>query len=118
MPLQAAPVPVVISSSFSERTGYTAGDFTIISTLDRLIPVAIRGEVDLFPTMHPADFGFVVADLDSTLRHLNILSPLASIVPNEMLMSEAPGAEAQLVTHCSICRPDRSSGTGAVRWSR
>ena len=85
-------VPVVISSSFSERTGYTAGDFAIVSTLDRLIPVAIRGEVDLFPTMQPEGFGFVVADLDTTLRHLNMLSPLASIVPNEVLMDEAPGA--------------------------
>ena len=86
------PVPLVISSSFSERTGYNVGDFAVFSTLDRLIPVAIRGEVDLFPTMHPEGFGFVVADLDSTLRHLNILSPLASIVPNEVLMNEAPGA--------------------------
>ena len=86
------PVPVVMSSSFSERTGYNVGDLAVVSTLDRLIPVAIRGEVDLFPTMHPEDFGFVVADLDSTLRHLNILSPLASIVPNEVLMNEAPGA--------------------------
>ena len=86
------PVPLVISSSFSERTGYNVGDFAVFSTLDRLIPVAIRGEVDLFPTMHPEGFGFVVADLDSALRHLNILSPLASIVPNEVLMNEAPGA--------------------------
>ena len=75
--------------------------------------------MDLFPTMHPEGFGFVVADLDSTLRHLNILSPLARIVPNEMLMNEAPGAggaarDALLNLPPGSFVRDR----GSPRWSR
>ena len=48
--------------------------------------------VDYFPTMDPAGNGFLISDLDSFLRHLNILTPIGSIRPNELILKEAPGA--------------------------
>ena len=69
------PVPVIASSTFAERTGTRAGSSLIVNILGRLIPVRIMGAVDYFPTLYPEGNGFLIADLDNLLRHLNILSP-------------------------------------------
>ena len=86
------PVPVVASAGFTRRTGTAVGDAIIVNVFGRLIPVRIMDTVDYFPTMDPAGNGFLVADLDSFLRHLNILTPIGSIRPNELILKEAPGA--------------------------
>ena len=86
------PVPVVASSSFTRRTGTVVGNALIVNVFGRLIPVRIVDTVDYFPTMDPAGNGFLIADLDSFLRHLNILTPIGSIRPNELILKEAPGA--------------------------
>ena len=86
------PVPVVASASFTRRTGTVVGNALIVNVFGRLIPVRIMDTVDYFPTMDPAGNGFLIADLDSFLRHLNILTPIGSIRPNELILREAPGA--------------------------
>lgn len=86
------PVPVVASSSFMRRTGTSVGNALIVNIFGRLIPVRIMDSVDYFPTLDPAGNGFLVSDLDSLLRHLNILTPVGSIRPNEILLTEAPGS--------------------------
>ena len=86
------PVPVVASASFTRRTGTVVGNAVIVNIFGRLIPVRIMDTVDYFPTMDPAGNGFLISDLDSLLRHLNILSPIGSIRPNELILKEAPGA--------------------------
>ncbi len=90
------PVPVVASASFARRTGTAAGDSIIVNVFSRLIPVRIMDTVDYFPTMNPAGNGFLISDLEAILRHLNILSPVGSIHPNELLVDEAPGAEDEV----------------------
>ncbi len=86
------PVPVVASTSFTRRTGTVVGNALIVNVFGRLIPVRIMDTVDYFPTMDPAGNGFLISDLDSFLRHLNILTPIGSIRPNELILKEAPGA--------------------------
>ena len=86
------PVPVVASTSFTRRTGTVVGNSLIVNVFGRLIPVRIMDAVDYFPTMDPAGNGFLISDLDSFLRHLNILTPIGSIRPNELILKEAPGA--------------------------
>ena len=86
------PVPVVASTSFTRRTGTVVGNALIVNVFGRLIPVRLVDTVDYFPTMDPAGNGFLIADLDSLLRHLNILTPIGSIRPNELILKEAPGA--------------------------
>ncbi len=86
------PVPVVASSDFTRWTGTAPGDSLIVNIYGRLIPVRIMDTVNYFPTMRPGKNGFLVADLQSLLRHLNILSPVGNVSPNEMLVTKAPGA--------------------------
>ena len=64
----------------------------ILDIMSRLVPVLFTNRVDYFPTMLSRSGGFILADLDDLLRHLNILSPTTSFFPNELFVSEAPGA--------------------------
>ena len=85
------PMPVVASSTFIERTGTQVGSALVVNILSSLVPVRIMDTVEYFPTMDPAGNGFLIADLDNLLRHLNILSPVDRIDPNELLLTYVPG---------------------------
>ena len=85
-------VPVVASSSFMAGAGLGVGDSFIVEVMSRLIPVVVTDTVDYFPTLNPRRGGFLLADLDNLLRHLNLLSPISTIAPNELFINEAPGA--------------------------
>ena len=87
------PLSVVASSSFLGRSAVDRGDQLIISFLGRMIPVRIRGAVDYFPTLNPRTRGFLLADLDALVRHVNIITPaLGKIAPNEIFIEESSGA--------------------------
>ena len=86
------PLPVVASSRFLETTGARVGDVMILDVMSRLVPVRFTNRVNYFPTMTSQRSGFILTDLDDLLRHLNILSPTTSFYPNELFISEAPGA--------------------------
>ena len=87
------PVPVVASASFVRRSGLRVGDAVIVNLFGRLVPIRIMDTVYYFPTMNPAGHGFVIADLQYLLQHLNILSPIGNVRPNELLLSQVPGSE-------------------------
>ncbi|MXY22299.1 MAG: FtsX-like permease family protein [Dehalococcoidia bacterium] len=90
------PMPVVASSTFLERTGTQVGSALVVNILSSLVPVRIMDAVEYFPTMDPAGNGFLIADLDNLLRHLNILSPVDRIDPNELLLTYVPGTEDEI----------------------
>ena len=87
------PVPVVASASFMRRSGLSIGDAVVVNLFGRLVPIRIMDTVYYFPTMNPAGHGFVIADLQYLLQHLNILSPIGNVRPNELLLSQVPGSE-------------------------
>lgn len=86
------PVPIVASSSFMAASGTRLGDALIVEVRNRFIPVVVQDVVDFFPTLNPRGAGFIVADMDTLLTHLNMLSIDANTTPNEMYVSQAPGA--------------------------
>ncbi len=86
------PLPIVVSSSFLLATGTQVRDVIIINILGRLVPVVIQDSVDYFPTLQPKGGGFILADLDILLRHLNILSPTSAFYPNELFIKRASSA--------------------------
>ena len=86
------PVPVVASAGFLFSSGTYVGDSLIVNIFGRLIPVQITDAVNYFPTMHSAGGRYLLADLDSLLRHINILSPRTTFTPNELFIAEASGA--------------------------
>ena len=92
------PMPIVASSSFMRATGMALRDTTIVEVMGRLIPVQVKEVVDFFPTMNSGSSGFILADLDSFLTHINLLSPTSTIYPNEVFIAEAPGAGDSVLT--------------------
>ena len=90
------PVPVVASSTFTERTGTRPGNALVVNILGRFIPVRIMDTVEYFPTLHPEGNGFLIADLDNLIQHLNVLSPVSRINPNELLLKNVPGTEDEV----------------------
>ena len=86
------PVPVVASSSFLSTSGARVGDALIVELKGRFVPVHVRDSVDFFPTLDPRGAGFLLADLETLIRHINILSPALVATPNEMFIEKASGA--------------------------
>ena len=90
--LSGGPMSVVASSSFLAANGSRVGDGLVVQLQNRILPVVVRGVVDYFPTLNPAGGGFVLADLDTLLTHLNTLGPTGRVTPNELFIAEAAGA--------------------------
>lgn len=86
------PVPVVASGSFLAASGARIGDSLIVELMGRFVPIVVRDSVELFPTLDPRGAGFILADLETLIRHINILSPAVVATPNEMFIQKAPGA--------------------------
>ena len=86
------PLPVVASVSFMQARGLHEGDSLIVSVMGRLVPVVVSDTVRYFPTLDPNRAGFLLADLDGLLTHLNLLSPAFNLPPNELFINQAPGA--------------------------
>ncbi len=86
------PVPVVASSSFLRTSGARVGDALIVELRGRFVPVHVRDTVDYFPTLDPRGAGFILADLETLIRHINILSPALVATPNEIFIEKASGA--------------------------
>lgn len=91
------PVPVVASSSFLDATGFEVGTVFIAQVTGRLVPLVIRSEVEYFPTVTPDGGGFVIADLDGLMQHLNLLRHPTGVMPNEIFVSSRPGSEDAIV---------------------
>ena len=90
------PVPVVVSSPLLEAVTGEVGDTFIASISGRRVPVAVEGVVDYFPTLRPRGGKFMVADMESLLRHVNVLSSAFDSEPNELFVASAD-AEHQSV---------------------
>ena len=103
------PMPIVASSSFMRATGMAVRDTTIVEVMGRLIPVQVKDVVDFFPTMSSGRGGFILADLDSFLTHMNLLSPISSVYPNEVFIAEAPGAGDSVLTVVNRLAPSPNS---------
>ena len=78
-------VPAVASSSFAAASGAGVHDSLIVDVMGHLIPIMVADTVNYFPTLYPNREPFLLFDLDSLLRHINILSPRSTTFPQRDL---------------------------------
>ena len=90
------PLPVVASGSFLETSATGLGDELVVTIEGRLVPVVIQGVVDYFPTLDPRRGGFLLAELDSLTRMLNIAATNSPVGPSELFLSQAPGTNVDV----------------------
>ena len=86
------PIPLVVSRTFSVANGIGTGDAFIVGVSGRLVTVVVRDVIDYFPTLTPHGGGFALADLDTLLDHLRVISPVLTMTSNEVFFGVAPGA--------------------------
>ncbi len=79
-------MPVVASTALLEAGGAQVGDTYVARISGRRMPVVITGAVDYFPTLDPDGGRFLLADMDSVLRHLNVLGSAHRFQPNELFV--------------------------------
>ncbi|MCZ6706438.1 MAG: FtsX-like permease family protein [Chloroflexi bacterium] len=82
-------VPVIASTNFLQNRGLSIGSLATIRVRGLVIPILIRESADFFPTVDPAEGGFLIANLDH-LYHISAIQDFDSVVfPNEAWF-EAP----------------------------
>lgn len=86
------PLPVVISTALAETTAFGIDDVIVVPVSERNVPMVVRGVVDYFPTMTPTGGRFILADLESLLGHVNVMSNMVSATPNELFVTQSPVA--------------------------
>lgn len=105
----SGPMPVVSSNTFARATGTDIGDTLLISVMGRLVPIRITETVDFFPTLDPANSGFLVVDLESVITHLNVMNPSRAVGPNELFLATVPSARAAVYQGALSLAPSRNS---------
>ena len=91
------PIPVIASEAMAVDSGLGVGSELIVETGGRLVPVRVVDVARYFPTASVGRGGFMLADLSALLRHLRMVSPVANVVPDELLITHAPGAADTVV---------------------
>ena len=89
----AGRIPVLVSESFADATGTGPGNTFVVDIASRAFPVLITDIVAFFPTLPPEELGFMVMEMDSYLRYLNMLSPGLRFTADEVFISTVPGED-------------------------
>ncbi len=89
------PLPVVVNSEFIDTMGVGVGQTFIASVDQQLVPMVVSDTVRFFPTMEQIESGFLIADFDQLIRHLDVGDPKHSRGPNELFIELSPGAGSE-----------------------
>ena len=89
-------MPVVASTALLEAAGAQVGDAFVAKISGRRMPVVITGAVDYFPTLDPEGGRFLLTDMDSVLRHLNVLGSAHRFEPNELFVMTTDRAHEEV----------------------
>ena len=86
--LDTRPLVLLASRSLLDRADISLGSEVYIRMPGQYMSVVIKDVVDYFPTLDPAETGFVIANLDrvSSLRNL-VLSRSTRFYPNEVWLT-------------------------------
>ena len=77
----------MVSRTFADTLDIEVGDTFIASIDGRLVPMEIRDTVQYFPTMEGKANGFLIADFDQLIQHLNVRQPESATTPNELFIA-------------------------------
>ena len=77
------PIPAIASKRFMERTGLQSGGEAEFVLGNVLVPVTVRGTVDLFPTMVEPERGFLLINQDALFYYSALTLQSSGLYPNE-----------------------------------
>ena len=83
---ESGPMYAIASSNLMLALGANVGDTFLSKINGRRVIIKIQGVVDYFPTLSPDGGRFLITDLNSVLRHLNVLGSGNRFYPNELFI--------------------------------
>ncbi len=94
-----SPLPVLASKPFVKETGHSIGSKFQVSVRGRRVPVHLIDMIDYFPTLDTVEERWLISDVQSLTRYVNLEVGSGDIYPNEAwLATEEDGFDrAQLV---------------------
>ena len=106
----ASSIPMLASGDLLLNRGWQVGSFEAVHVADRLVPIRIVGTLSAFPTIEPGSAGFLVANGQSLIDHVNAVSVINKLWPNRVFLSlpDAPEQRAAIVD--TIVNDERYSG--------
>ena len=85
-------IPALASSSFMAQTEAVRGNSLLLNLQGRTVPISIVHVIDYFPTLNPHDMGFVVMDIKTLFKYLDIVgTQFERLAPNEIFIGEMEG---------------------------
>ena len=97
---QVTPIPAIVSKSFANSTGLHTGTTGLaVTDTNALIPIAVKGEFDLFPTTNSAIGPVVVVNRDLMMLWADTANFLGrgTLGSNEEWLSLAPDADLGVI---------------------
>lgn len=92
------PVPLIVSTTFAKENGASVGQTFVAEIKSRLVQFRISATAEYFPTVSPDGNGFLIADLDSLLGHLDVLTYSSPRVrPNELFLASETSVEDKVL---------------------
>ena len=85
---------MLASRGFDSRTQTPPNQPIVIEVDGQLATAQVVGTVDMFPTIHPTDLPYLIADVDAMHDFLS-LRAAEPFLPNEVLIKVAPGLSAE-----------------------
>ncbi len=85
-----SPLPVLASTSFLDDTGHKLGASFEISVVGNRVPIQLVDSIDYFSTLDTINERFLIADLTSLSRYVNLNSSSSELKPNELWLSAGP----------------------------
>ena len=91
-------IPVIVNDLFADSTGVRVGDSFVVTITSRRFPVIVRHIVDYFPTLAPEGVGFMIGEMDTFLRYINMIGPGLRFTPNEIFASTVPDGQDRAIS--------------------
>ena len=87
-------IPVISSHDFDSRTQTQPNQPIVVEMDGQLVSVQVVGTVDMFPTIHPTNLPYLIADI-AAMRDFLSIRAAEPFQPNEVLITVAPGLAAE-----------------------
>ncbi len=83
----ASAIPVLASEDLLLARGWQVGSLGAVHVADRLVPIRVVGTLLSFPAVTPSSAGFLIANGQSLIDHVNAVSVDRKIWPNRVFLS-------------------------------
>ena len=106
----ASSIPMLASDELMASRGWEPGSLASVYVADRLVPIRVVGFLRNFPTIEASSAGFLIANGQSMINHVNAVSVTRKVWPNRVFLSLTDEPERRAAILAEIERDERISG--------